>query len=94
MAYWRGGTRGERNAADLALRDCVLERTANTQLANIMHEGVRVGGSPYFDTWYRWGYGWGYDRKYQALSEAEIQLADSLLEAYLSSEPEAVCPVQ
>lgn len=94
MAYWRGGTRIEREEADLALRDCVLARTASPQLANIMYEGVRVGGSPWFDTWYRWGYGWDYDRKYQALSEPEIQLADSLLEGYLSSEPEAVCPVE
>ncbi len=42
-----------------------------------MYEGVRVGGSPYFYNWYRWGYGWSYLRnhreKYQALTKDELQ---------------------
>ena len=57
IAYWRGGTAGEREAADIALRQCVLDRTGNETLATTMYEGVRFGGSPYFLNWYRWGYG-------------------------------------
>ena len=37
-----------------------------------MLTGVRIGGSPYFPTSYRWGYGWPYPRGYQDLSEDEL----------------------
>jgi hypothetical protein len=37
-----------------------------------MFAGVRVGGSPYFPTPFRWGYGWSYPRGYGALSEQEL----------------------
>lgn len=93
MAYWRGGTAAERESADVALRECIAARTQNQPLADVMYEGVRFGGSPYFYNWYRWGYGWSYDRKYQSLSASETELADSLLEAYLAVNPGAVCPV-
>ena len=53
IAYWKGGTEAERLAADQALRDCVIEKTGNKQLAEAMYVGVRMGGSPYFQTWYR-----------------------------------------
>jgi len=36
-----------------------------------MLAGVRVGGSPYYPTPYRWGYGWPYARGYKALSDEE-----------------------
>jgi len=85
MAYWRGGTEAERLAADEALKQCVMNKTTNSALANVVYDGVRFGGSPYFYTWYRWGYGWKYDRKYQTLTLAEEKEADRLLnEALLS----------
>ncbi|MCH7505772.1 MAG: hypothetical protein IID60_00515 [Proteobacteria bacterium] len=62
-------------------------------LATLMYEGVRLGGSPYFYTWYRWGYGWDYDRKYQALTPGERKLADKLVEEYFASVGESVCPI-
>lgn len=80
--YWRGGTEAEREAADVALRDCVLQRTKNTTLANVMYEGVRFGGSPYFYNWYRWGYGWGFERTYQALTTEETALAHLMMQEY------------
>ena len=41
-----------------------------------MLAGVRVGGSPYFPTSFRWGYGWSYPRWYQALTDEEkMQIA-------------------
>ncbi|MFQ5486322.1 MAG: hypothetical protein ACE5DO_13450 [Desulfobacterales bacterium] len=91
MAYWRGGTKQEREAADLELKACVMEKTRNEALAALMYEGVRLGGSPYFHNWYRWGYGWDFDRKYQALTPSESERADRLLEEYFSSNTEKVC---
>ncbi len=92
VAYWRGGTDEQREAADTRLRECVLGTTGSEALAAMMYEGVRVGGSPYFYTWYRWGYGWPYDRKYQALTAQEESLADALEEQYFESSPGLVCP--
>lgn len=93
MAYWRGGTESERENADIALRDCVTQRTGNETLANLMYEGVRFGGSPYFYNWYRWGYGWGYERQYQALNDEESALADLMLEEFLEQTPLGVCSI-
>ena len=42
-AYWRGGTEEERNQADLAFKECVVKKTGNTELAEIMYQAVRVG---------------------------------------------------
>lgn len=94
IAYWRGGTRDERKAADAALRDCVEAKTGNRAFAQLMYEGVRAGGSPYFLTWYRWGYGWPFERKYEALTETELELAERLLDDHRSANPEPVCPVE
>ncbi len=91
IAYWRGGTEEERLAADIALRECILEKTGNAELADLMYTGVRLGGSPYFYNWYRWGYGWDYDRKYEPLSDAESRLAEQKLKAYFSSNPNHPC---
>ena len=91
LQYWRGGTREERDEADRALQRCVEDRTGNATLATAMYEGVRLGGSPYFYNWYRWGYGWGIERKYQALSEAETSAADTLLDEYFAGAPASVC---
>lgn len=41
------------------------------EIGEIMLAGVRVGGSPYWPTGYRWGYGWGLWRGYEALSDEE-----------------------
>jgi hypothetical protein len=70
LAYWKGGTYKERETADLALQQCV-EKMGQPEIAQIMLTGVRVGGSPFFPTWYRWGYGWPYLRGYKALSDGE-----------------------
>ena len=85
LAYWRGGTEEERNQADLAFKECVLKKTGNAELAEIMYQAVRVGGSPYFPTWYRWGYGWPVGRGYQKLSEQELSLVDQKISKYKNS---------
>ena len=89
--YWQGGTEAERLKADEALRDCILQKTGNENLAGVMYSGVRFGGSPYFYNWYRWGYGWNYDRKYWELSEDEKRLIENKLNDYFSNPPENPC---
>lgn len=91
VAYWKGGTRTERESADRLLRDCVQDKTGNSVLARSMYEGVRLGGSPYFYNWYRWGYGWAYGRNYQALTLAEQDEAQVLLDAYFAGNGPQVC---
>jgi len=91
IAYWKGGTEAERLAADEALRDCVLKSTGDAQLAETMYVGVRMGGSPYFKNWYRWGYGWNYQRKYQELTEEEKALAASKLKEFFAADPVLPC---
>jgi len=90
IAYWQGGTEQQREKVDTALMSCVYKKTNDHVLANVMFEGVRFGGSPYFYNWYRWGYGWPYDRKYQALTEDEKKQAKDLLEKYHAS-GQSVC---
>ena len=91
IAYWKGGTEAERLAADEALRDRVLASTGNAELAEAMYLGVRLGGSPYFKNWYRWGYGWSYDRNYQELTAEELKQVGILLEDYFKGTPKSPC---
>ena len=91
LAYWRGGTEAERLAADQALRECILKKTGNPQLAELMFQGVRLGGSPYFYNWYRWGYGWNYSRKYAPLTEEEKEQVEAKLEKYYANEAKKDC---
>lgn len=91
ITYWMGGTKEERLHADSELRECVIEKTGNTGLADLMFDGVRLGGSPYFYNWYRWGYGWSYDRKYQELTEKEKTMVQRKLDEYFESQPINPC---
>ena len=90
VAYWRGGTEKQREAADQELKRCVEAKTGDVALATLMYQGVRAGGSPYFINWYRWGYGWGIERQYQALTPQENATADLLFAEYQAS-PAVVC---
>jgi hypothetical protein len=45
---------------------------------------VRVGGSPYWPTRFRWGYGWPWPRGYRALTPAE---RDQIQKALRDGEP-------
>ena len=69
-SYWQGGTYEDRLNADKKLHHCVA-KVGEPQIAKLMLAGVRVGGSPYLPTSFRWGYGWSYPRWYKALTEAE-----------------------
>jgi hypothetical protein len=69
-AYWQGGDYDDRLIADKALEQCVA-KVGQPEIARLMLAGVRVGGTPYLPTTFRWGYGWSYPRWYQALTEEE-----------------------
>ena len=71
LAYWRGGTRDERLAADEALQACVAA-VGQPEIAQLMLAGVRVGGTPYLPTKFRWGYGWPFFRGYKVLTADEL----------------------
>ncbi|WP_239923486.1 FAD-binding oxidoreductase [Agaribacterium haliotis] len=70
FAYWQGGSYLQRIEADVALQQCV-SGLGEHSVALIMLAGVRIGGSPYFPTQFRWGYGWPYPRNYGPLTDDE-----------------------
>ena len=91
IAYWQGGSRQQKKQADEALRQCVLQKTDNSLLADTMYYGVTVGGSPVFPVWYRWGYGWPYGRGFQSLNKYEQQQVTDQLQQYTVSMPYTSC---
>ncbi|MGX5200524.1 hypothetical protein [Aliikangiella sp. IMCC44632] len=80
-AYWLGGTYAQRKIADQELKVCV-QQLGETAIAYIMQAGVRIGGSPFWPTSFRWGYGWEESRGYQAISANELARANQLLKRY------------
>ena len=82
LAYWKGGSYEEQLAADQALKECVLQ-TGESAVSVLMLAGVRVGGTPYLPTTFRWGYGWPYMRGYKELSAAEELLVQKLEEEFI-----------
>lgn len=73
VKYWRGGTVDERQAADLNLQQCVSDR-GFPKTAALMYLGVRIGGTAFAPTSFRWGYGWYPSKDYQTLTEEELTL--------------------
>ena len=70
--YWVGGSYDERMNADLALRTCV-QSVGQPSIADLMLAGVRVGGSPWWPSSFRWGYGWPYTHGYRVLTLQELE---------------------
>lgn len=84
IAYWLGGTKEDRKAADKALGSCI-GKNQNKIIGNIYYLGVRIGGVPNSNMGYRWGYGWKYNREYKPLSTYEVAQAAELVPNNLSS---------
>ena len=80
FAYWKGGTREQRLEADEALKSCVA-KVGQPRIASMMLAGVKVGGSPFWPTTFRWGYGWNYPKLYGPLTAAEIAETEELAPA-------------
>ena len=76
-AYWKGGTYQQRLEADRALETCVAD-VGEPTIALLMLAGVRVGGTPFLPTKFRWGYGWSYPRFYRALTQVELNQIEDL----------------
>lgn len=81
-AYWLGGTYAERLAADKTLQRCVAS-VGEPHVAALMLGGVRVGGSPFWPTRFRWGYGWPWPRGYRALTADERAQVDQVQKGYV-----------
>lgn len=92
FAYWQGGTYDERLIADKELEHCVAQ-VGEPQIAALMLAGVRVGGSPYFPTTFRWGYGWPFPRLYKPLTEDEQLKINFQIQAMQESDISTYCQV-
>lgn len=80
--YWKGGTFEQRMASDLKLKQCVTQ-IGEPEIALLMLAGVRVGGTPYLPTSFRWGYGWPYPKGYGELTPQELkQVAELSSQAF------------
>lgn len=75
--YWKGGTYQQRLTSDRELKACVA-KVGEPEIALLMLAGVRVGGTPFLPTQFRWGYGWSYPRLYGVLSESELKQVETL----------------
>lgn len=83
--YWLGGTEAQRLASDERLRACVAS-TGEKGMGSYLYVNVRWGGSPFWMTPYRWGYGWDYregdkPRGYREPSAQELAQIEALLPA-------------
>ena len=61
--YWRGGTWKDRLQADRELA-ANMAKAGNPVAARIYFIGIRLGGTPWLPTPWRWGYAWGWPRGY------------------------------
>lgn len=87
LNYWIGGSEEQRKQSDQDIQACV-KAAQGSGMANYIYTNVRWGGSPYWMSNYRWGYGWGYlnglwPRGYQAPTAEEQQLIDQAMPAAL-----------
>lgn len=83
IEYYVGGTFEEKALADEELNSCVAGNSADWH-GSVMEWGVYLGGTPYMNTGWRWGYGWNLLRPYGDRSEFEDRMIskkyDSILE--------------
>ena len=81
LTYWKGGNFAQRQQADLELGQCVA-KLGEPDIAQLMYQGVRIGGTPHIPTPFRWGYGWPFARGYKPLSEEEKRQVRAQLQAF------------
>jgi hypothetical protein len=78
VAYWKGGSYNDRVIADKTLQECVAQ-VGEPEIAMLMLAGVRVGGTPFLPTKFRWGYGWSYPKLYGSLTQEEQQQVEVII---------------
>jgi len=84
FAYWQGGTYRQRLDADKELKQCVA-KVGEPEIALLMLAGVRVGGTPFLPTSFRWSYGWPYPRFYGELSDEEKKQIRESMQKHIST---------
>jgi len=92
FSYWKGGTFTQRVQADLELKECVTN-VGEPEIALLMLAGVRVGGTPFLPTTFRWGYGWRYPTFYKPLTWEEQQQIQNAIEQ-LKKQPANIQPLE
>lgn len=83
LAYWQGGTKDQKRQADEDLKQCVVAQ-GEPEVGKLMLAGVKVGGTPFLPTPFRWGYGWKFGRGFEPLSENDQQQVNQQLEQFLN----------
>ncbi len=83
-AYYKGGTWEQKNDADIALGECVAEKSGSKILGDLYYAGTAIGAGPYVnvDPTARWGYGWIYNRGYDEISSYDKEIADEKIQLY------------
>jgi len=71
IAYWCGGSKEDRRAADRRLVACVEAKGHSKSWANFMRLVVGAGGQPQSPMPWRWAYGWSGIRGYEKRSGPE-----------------------
>jgi len=64
LTYWNGGSKAQRLNADRILASCIVSHTQSSILGNLVFLGVRLAGTPFLPTYWRWGFGWAYGSGY------------------------------
>lgn len=78
IAYWKGGTPAERQAADQDFKRCLSDQ-GYSKISYLYYIGVRLGGSNMINTPFKWGYGWQQERGDGPLTEQEKRLIQEKL---------------
>ena len=63
--YWTGGNKQNRINADVEFKECVYDKTDKKLISQAMYGVVRIMGTPFIATPWRWGYGWEFGRGYR-----------------------------
>ncbi|XLQ20709.1 MAG: FAD-binding oxidoreductase [Candidatus Moraniibacteriota bacterium] len=63
--YWLGGNTQKRKNVDTEFKKCVYEKSNQKVVSQVMYGVVRVMGTPFVVTPWRWGYGWEFGRGYR-----------------------------
>ncbi|WP_408097820.1 hypothetical protein ACJVC5_02590 [Peredibacter sp. HCB2-198] len=72
MFFWAGGSKRDRDVADLDLKSCIA-KTGATQIAELMYLGVRAGSlSPIKYPDKKWNNGWRDRPDFQGLTSGDI----------------------
>lgn len=98
--YWLGGTEAQRQASDERLRSCVAN-SGEKGMGSYLYMNVRWGGSPFWMTPYRWGYGWDYMegdkprgyREPSAAEQAQVEIMALEADATVKADAASHAPV-